>query len=79
MASIQPLSGLGPGDKFYFDGAYYLVVGSLPYNYFLTAVVEDPRLVCALDLDTYKVVAFNKDKDVEVIYYNGATMVQTID
>jgi hypothetical protein len=75
MACIQSLSELGPGDKFCYKDTYYLVVDSLPYNYFLTAVVEDPGLVCALDLATYKVVAFNKYKEVEVIYYNGATSV----
>lgn len=73
MSCIQPLYSLGPGDKFCFNDTYYLVIDSLPYNYFLTAAVEDPKLVCALDLDTYKVVAFNKCKEVEVIYYNGAT------
>lgn len=74
MAHIEPISNLGPGDKFCFNDTEYLVIDSLPYNYFLTAVVEDPGLVCALDLDTYKVVAFNKCKDVEVIYYYGGTV-----
>lgn len=69
MTHMERLSNLGPGDKFCFDSTYYLVVDSLPYNYFLTAVVEDPALVCALNLDNYKVVAFSKDKEVEVIYY----------
>lgn len=63
----QPLSCLGPGDKFYFNDTTYIVID----NYFLTVVVKDLDLVCALDLDTYKVVALSKDKEVEVVYYYG--------
>lgn len=79
MAKTKPISNLGPGDKFFYNDTYYFVVGSLPYNYFLTASVPDPTLVCALDLTTYKVVAFNRDIKVAFICSYRAMSVQTID
>lgn len=79
MAKIKVISDLGPGDKFFHNDTYYFVVDSLPYNYFLTAVVVDPSLVCALDLTTYKVVAFNSDVKVAFICSHRAMSMQTID
>jgi hypothetical protein len=69
MSNIQPLYGLGPGDKFYYEGTDYIVIANRPSEHFKDAVV--PNIMYALSLDTYGLVAFNKGTEVEVIYYYG--------
>ena len=63
------LSDLDPGDKFIYKNTDYIVIDMEPSGFFLGTNLPD--YVCALDLDTYKIMCFLKDEKVEVVYYYG--------
>lgn len=63
------LSDLGPGDKFIYNDTDYIVIDMKPSALFLGT--DSPDYVCALSLDTYKIMCFHKDLKVEVVYYYG--------
>lgn len=63
------IKDLGPGDKFIFKEKDYLVIDMEPSGFFAGSTL--PEYMCALDLDTYKVMCFGKDCEVEVLYYYG--------
>lgn len=63
------LSSLGPGDKFIFKSVVYVVIDMEPYGLFAGTNIAD--YVCALDLDTYKIMCFPKHCEVEALYYYG--------
>ena len=69
---IDVLSDLGPGDKFLYKDTYYIVVDMEPSGFFTGTNL--PEYVCALDLDTYKIMCFNKTCEVEVLYYYGGLL-----
>ncbi len=69
MTKIEPISNLGPGDKFIFRDLDYLVIDMEPSGFFAGSNITE--YVCALDLSTFKVMCFGKDTEVEVIYYYG--------
>lgn len=66
---IDVLSDLCPGDKFLYKDTYYIVVDMEPSGFFVGTNL--PEYVCALDTDTYKIMCFSKDCEVEVVYYYG--------
>ena len=63
------LSDLCPGDKFLHKDTEYIVIDTKPSVHFLD--ITSPDYVCALSLDTYKIMCFPKDLKVEVVYYYG--------
>ena len=67
--NVEVLSDLGPGDKFRFRDTYYIVIDMEPTGFFTGTNITD--YVCALDTDTYKVMCFGKNCEVEVLYYYG--------
>lgn len=63
------IRNLGPGDKFFYEGTYYIIVDFKPSACFINAMVSD--MVAALDTDTYKIICFDNNTEVEVSYYYG--------
>ena len=55
---------LYPGDKFTFKEKDYLVIDMEPSGFFAGSTL--PKYVCALDLQTYKVMCFGKDCEVSI-------------
>ena len=69
MTKYDKLSTLGPGDKFIYNDTEYLVIDMELSRFSVGTILPD--FVCALDLDTYKIMCFLKDEKVEVVYYYG--------
>lgn len=69
MTRIEPASNLGPGDKFIYKDVTYIIVDFKISDCFISAVM--PELVCALNLDSYKIECFDSKEEVEVVYYYG--------
>ena len=67
--NIEVISDLDPGDKFRFRDTYYIVIDMEPTGFFAGTNITD--YVCALDTDTYRVMCFGKNCEVEVLYYYG--------
>ena len=67
--SIMTLGDLGPGDKFIYHNTDYIVIDMEPSGFF--AGTNLPEFVCALDLDTYKIMCFSKTTEAEVVYFYG--------
>lgn len=67
--NVEVVSDLGPGDKFRFKDTYYVVIDMEPTGFFAGTNITD--YVCALDTDTYRVMCFGKNCEVEVLYYYG--------
>lgn len=65
MTLCTALAGLKPGDKFIYKDHEYLLIDFQSSNHFNTAVLP-VELFCALDLQTYKVVCFNKNWEVKL-------------
>jgi hypothetical protein len=69
MSNCNKLSDLGPGDKFLYKDTEYIVIDTEPSGFFAGTNITD--YVCALSLDTFKVMCFLKDLQVELCYYYG--------
>jgi hypothetical protein len=63
------IGNLGPGDKFFYKGTYHIIVDFKPSAWFKNAIIPD--MVAALDTDTYKIVCFDVNTEVEVINCYG--------
>ena len=59
------IGNLGPGDKFLYEGTYYIVVDFKPSACFISSIVSD--MAAALDTDTYKIICFDINTEVEVL------------
>jgi hypothetical protein len=69
MECVKPLSSLGPGDKFTYREVSYIMVDFKISECFISAVM--PELICALNLDNYKIECLDGKEEVEVVYYYG--------
>lgn len=58
------IQDLRPGDKFTFKEKNYLVIDMEPSGFFAGSTLHE--YVCALDLQTYKVMGFDKDCEVSI-------------
>ena len=58
------IKDLAPGDKFTFKEKDYLVIDMEPSGFFASSTL--PEYMCALDLQTYKVMCFGKDCEVSI-------------
>lgn len=61
---IKTLSDLNPGNGFMSNDRLYIVIDLEPYGLFAGTNLGD--YICALDVNTFKIVCFEKDCDVEV-------------
>lgn len=69
MTRFEPASNLGPGDKFIYNDVAYIMVDFKISDCFISAVMSE--LVCALNLDNYKIECLDGREEVEVVYYYG--------
>ena len=69
MAQFEQASNLGPGDKFIYKDVTYIMIDFKISDCFISTVM--PELVCALNLDNYKIEGLDGNEEVEVVYYYG--------
>ena len=60
----RTLSDLKPGTGFTVDNRLYIVIDIEPYGFFAGTNLKD--YVCALDVNTFKIMCFQKDVIVNV-------------
>ena len=61
------LTELKPGDKFIYNNTEYMLINFDLAGIFMNRAFTE--LLCALDLNTYKVIGLYKDWEVEVLSY----------
>lgn len=65
MTLCEAISKLAPGNKFIYHDRLYLFIKTTPID--LGCSTSLAHLLLAIDLETYEIMAFDKDWEVEVL------------
>lgn len=68
MAFYEFISYLGPGDKFIYKDREYLLIKTTPADFGFSSLSNHSL---AVSLDTFEIVLFDNDWEVEIVYYQG--------